>query len=103
VPNYKSWDSNEYESHWAGYDVPRHLWHFSRETLAKLATKNGLRIAETIPMKLDAYYISLLSERYREGNRGVMNIIKATINGTRSNLSARKNLEYSSLIYVIKK
>ena len=29
LPNYKSWDAKNYGVQWAGYDVPRHLWHFS--------------------------------------------------------------------------
>ena len=31
IPNFKSFDSKYYGKYWAGYDTPRHLWHFSRE------------------------------------------------------------------------
>jgi SAM-dependent methyltransferase len=102
LPNHLSWDGKRYKSHWAGYDVPRHLWHFSQTTMNKLVHKHGLRIAEVIPMKLDAYYISLLSEKY-QGNNAITASIKAIVNGTRSNYQAKTTTEYSSLIYIIKK
>lgn len=31
VPNFKSFDAKFYKKYWAGYDVPRHLWHFSQK------------------------------------------------------------------------
>ena len=33
VPNYRSWDAQHYKEHWAAYDVPRHLWHFSKKSI----------------------------------------------------------------------
>src|SRR5690606_34749736 len=36
VPNHQSFDAKFYKNHWAGYDVPRHLWHFSPDSLEKL-------------------------------------------------------------------
>ncbi|OBX23985.1 class I SAM-dependent methyltransferase [Gelidibacter algens] len=100
VPNYKSYDAQVYSEFWAAYDVPRHLWHFSQNTLKKLADKADMKLVETVPMKFDAYYVSLLSEKYKSGK---MNYLKGFWNGWRSNVSARKSGEYSSLIYVIKK
>src|SRR5688500_12158748 len=38
VPNLQSHDARKYGEYWAGYDVPRHLWHFSRNTMQKLLT-----------------------------------------------------------------
>jgi len=104
VPNYNSNESKHYKHNWAGYDVPRHLWHFSQSAMTTLTKKHGLRIAKIIPMKLDAYYISLLSERYQNESRpSVLHYPKAIIRGLLSNRSARKTSEYSSLIYVINK
>jgi 2-polyprenyl-3-methyl-5-hydroxy-6-metoxy-1,4-benzoquinol methylase len=103
VPNHKSWDGEKYQQHWAGYDVPRHLWHFSQQTMNSIVAKNGLKIEQTLPMKLDAYYISLLSEKYKTGASTIGGAINALINGFRSNITARKNNEYSSLIYILKK
>jgi hypothetical protein len=53
---------------------------------------------------MDSFYVSLLSEKYNNNNRlNLYSIIKAIRIGLKSNNAARKNNEYSSLIYVIKK
>lgn len=103
VPNHSSWDSQHYKEHWAGYDTPRHLWHFSRETMRTLITKNGMTVTGTIPMKLDSFYISLLSEKYKNSKSSVTGMLKATLNGLTSNVKASKSGDYSSLIYIVKK
>jgi len=104
VPNLKSLDANYYKSKWAGYDVPRHLWHFSQTDMNALLKLNGFRLHKIIPMKLDAYYVSLLSESYqrRTGSK-LSNYFNAFYNGLRSNFMARNNLNYSSLIYIARK
>ena len=99
VPNYKSYDAKRYQEFWAAYDVPRHLWHFSQKAIANVFGKENLIIEKTLPMKFDAFYVSLLSEKYRSG---WMNIFRAFIIGFKSNYKARSSGEYSSLIYVIK-
>jgi len=99
VPNYNSHDANHYKSFWAAYDVPRHLWHFSKTSIEKLFASQKMRVAKTLPMKFDAYYVSLLSEKYASG---FMNPLKAFWVGWRSNNKARSSGEYSSLIYIIK-
>lgn len=102
VPNYESPDAEKYKDLWAGYDVPRHLWHFSRKSMKQLLEVNGLEVKKIIPMKLDAYYVSMLSENYKSGTKGSMgNLIKGFIAGLKSNLTAGPN-NYSSLIYVAK-
>jgi 2-polyprenyl-3-methyl-5-hydroxy-6-metoxy-1,4-benzoquinol methylase len=103
VPNPSSPDCHAYKNDWAAYDVPRHLWHFTRETMNILLNKHGLKIVEIKPMKLDAYYVSLLSEGYKNpGYNKLINGAKAFIGGLRSNLKASKSGEYSSLIYIVK-
>lgn len=103
VPNPNSHDSKHYKDKWAGYDVPRHLWHFSQDTMTSLLKKNGLNLIETKPMKLDSYYVSLLSEAYKNPNQSkLLTSIKAFIEGLRSNISAKKTKEYSSHIYIAK-
>jgi SAM-dependent methyltransferase len=103
VPNPSSPDCDTYKKDWAAYDVPRHLWHFSRETMSKLLDKHRLKIVEVKPMKLDAYYVSLLSEGYKNpGSNKMINGLKAFIAGFRSNLKASQSGEYSSLIYIVK-
>lgn len=100
LPNFKSWDAKHYGTFWAGYDVPRHLWHFSKESITALFDTFGFRLLKTHPLYFDAYYVSLLSEKYRSGN---MRWIPGILNGLRSNMSAMSSGEYSSLIYVLEK
>jgi len=100
VPNYKSLDANIYQEIWAGYDVPRHLYHFSKKAMTKLMANYGLKVNQIYPMKFDSYYISILSEKYK----GKRNLLKSFINGWKSNSWAEKNdSNYSSLIYVASK
>jgi 2-polyprenyl-3-methyl-5-hydroxy-6-metoxy-1,4-benzoquinol methylase len=99
VPNFKSFDANYYGRFWAAYDVPRHIWHFSKVTIKKLFSEKEMNLVEVLPMKFDSFYVSLLSEKYKTGK---MNFIKAFFVGLKSNLSAKKTNEYSSHIYVIK-
>ena len=99
VPNHASYDAKYYENFWAAYDVPRHLWHFNQTSISKLFESNNMQVVKTHPMKFDAYYVSLLSEKYKSG---FMNPIKGFWTGLRSNMKAKQSTEYSSLIYVIK-
>ena len=99
VPNYKSFDANHYKEFWAAFDVPRHLWHFSQDSIKKIFSNVSMKVEKTIPMKYDSYYVSMLSEKYKSGKP---NFFKAFYIGFLSNLKARSTSEYSSLIYVIK-
>ncbi len=99
VPNYKSYDASHYKEFWAAYDVPRHLWHFSKTAIQKLFLQENMKLIKTLPMKFDSYYVSLLSEKYKTGNS---NFLKAFYIGLKSNWAARSSNEYSSLIYIIK-
>ncbi len=99
VPNFNSYDAKYYKSFWAAFDVPRHLWHFSQDSISKLFSEVAMKVVRTIPMKFDAYYVSLLSEKYKNG---YMNPIRAFYIGMRSNAKAKRSSEYSSLIYMIK-
>jgi 2-polyprenyl-3-methyl-5-hydroxy-6-metoxy-1,4-benzoquinol methylase len=99
VPNFKSYDANYYGTYWAAFDVPRHLWHFSKTAIEKLFAIENLKLTKVLPMKFDSFYVSLLSEKYKNGK---MNFIKAFWVGWKSNRFGNRNLEYSSHIYVIK-
>lgn len=99
VPNYKSYDAQHYGKFWAAYDVPRHLWHFSKVSIEKLVSRENMKLVKILPMVFDSFYVSLLSEKYKNGK---MNFIKAFWIGLRSNLKAKSTKEYSSHIYVIK-
>ena len=100
VPNHQSFDASYYKEYWAAYDVPRHLWHFDKESLKNLMEFHEMEVKEIAPMKFDSYYVSLLSEKYKSG---WLNLFNALFIGSRSNLKARSNTNYSSLIYLIQK
>lgn len=104
VPNHKSFDAKYYQSKWAAYDPPRHLWHFNQKSMTMLLQNHKLKLEATIPMKMDSYYVALLSEKY--GNprtSSIVQILKAITLGLISNIKAKSTTEYSSLIYVVKK
>ncbi|WP_298901129.1 class I SAM-dependent methyltransferase [uncultured Psychroserpens sp.] len=100
VPNFKSYDALYYKNYWAAFDVPRHLWHFSKTAISKLVMLKNMKVIKTVPMIFDAFYVALLSEKYKNGS---MNPVKAFWIGLRSNIKARRSREFSSLIYIIKK
>lgn len=99
VPNFKSFDADYYGKFWAAYDVPRHIWHFSKSAIKKIFSEKEMELIEVLPMKFDSFYVSLLSEKYKSGR---MNFIRAFFVGWKSNLSGNNTKEYSSHIYVIK-
>ena len=99
VPNFKSYDASHYGIFWAAYDIPIHLWHFSKTAIQKLFAKEKLELVKVLPMKFDSFYVSLLSEKYKTGK---MNFIKAFYVGLKSNWKGNQNSEYSSHIYILK-
>ena len=100
VPNHKSYDANFYNEDWAAWDVPRHLWHFSRIGLKKKLRNHGFELVKEKPLKFDSYYVSLLSEKNKPGST---NFINAIYRGFLSNLKASRSGEYSSIAYFFKK
>lgn len=103
VPNKNSFDARYYKDYWAGYDVPRHLYHFSHQSVALLLRQYGFELTHIHPLVFDSYYVSLLSESYL-GRSKIIALFCATIVGTISNiLSVFNNKNYSSNIYIFKK
>lgn len=98
VPNYTSYDATVYGGAWAAYDVPRHLYHFSPDAMEQLLSRHGLQLHYSQPMWYDSFYISMMSEKYRNGKgnmpaaiyRGLVSNVKAFVDKSRC----------SSLIYV---
>ena len=99
VPNYKSYDANYYGKFWAAFDVPIHFWHFSKTAIQLIFEKENIKLEKVLPMKFDSFYVSLLSEKYKNGK---MNYVKAIWIGLVSNWKAKRSSEYSSHIYVLK-
>lgn len=101
VPNYQSMDAQIYRRDWAAYDVPRHLYHFTPKSMDILMREHGLTIKAKQPMWFDAFYISMLSSKYRHGRT---HYLASFINGLRSNIKTLINKDQcSSLIYIIGK
>jgi len=87
--------------HWAAYDVPRHLWHFTPKTIGQLAAKTGFKVVDQKRLPLDPFYNSLLSEQYK-GNKlallsggvvGAISLLKSYMNPAKS----------TSPIYILKR
>jgi len=101
VPNYTSKDAEIYKEHWAAYDVPRHLYHFSPQSMENLLAQHNLKLSKVKPMWFDSFYVSMLSEQYKTGTG---NLLKAVFNGLLSNIKAWGVVrKCSSVIYVISK
>ncbi len=100
VPNCASWDAQFYKEHWAGYDIPRHLYHFEPDTISQFMSRHKLNLKETYPQKLDSYYVSLLSDKNKYDRNKYVQSIK---NGFLSNINAQKSNMFSSLIYIFSK
>ncbi|MBF6628832.1 MAG: methyltransferase domain-containing protein [Proteiniphilum sp.] len=103
LPNHRSYDAQYYRDKWAAYDTPRHLWHFTPDTLERLMAKHRMQVIKRYRMPLDAYYVSLLSEDYR-GSGTMIKYLRAFMTGTTGFLLSLFNPEQSSsIIYNIKK
>lgn len=100
VPNFKSYDAKYYKQYWAAYDTPRHIWHFSKISISKLFVAHGFQLVKIKPMFFDAFYVSLLSEKYKTGSS---RWISALWVGLCSNFYGLYKKEYSSHIYILKK
>ena len=100
LPNYKSYDATYYQDKWAAYDVPRHLNHFDKQTIVNIFNTKGLKIKNIEKLPWDAYYISFMSEKYKQNG---LPLVRGLIRGMISNSKARKSGEWSSLVYVIEK
>ncbi|MBP9187202.1 MAG: class I SAM-dependent methyltransferase [Bacteroidia bacterium] len=99
VPNSDSWDAKHYKEFWDGYDVPRHLYHFNQKSFNLLMQNHGFKVVETKSMPFDAPYISMRSEVHM-GNK--LEFIRGAISGLKSTISAAKNNDHSSLLFVVK-
>lgn len=100
LPNYKSLDAKHYKDHWAAYDVPRHLWHFSATGITALMKELGFALVQRKGLFFDAFYVSYLSEKQQQHSSS---FIRGMFWGLISNLAAFITGEYSSVVYVYKK
>lgn len=101
VPNSASYDAKKYREQWAAYDVPRHLWHFTPGTMRKSGEKHDFVLSASYPMPFDAFYVSMLSEKYK-GSR--FSFVKGMFTGVLAWFHSLADKEQSSsMIYVFRK
>ncbi len=101
VPNHTSYDAKYYGLAWAAYDVPRHLWHFSPQSMESFLRKHGFNLKAKKRMLLDPFYVSLLSEKYKNGSPS---LLKAGLRGLRSTMTSFADKDKSSsLVYIAQK
>jgi len=98
VPNYESYDASYYGKYWAAFDVPRHLWHYSKKSFQILAESHNMKVKKILPMYFDGFYVSLLSEKYKTGK---MKPMKSFWIGLKSNFYGMQKNNFSSHIYII--
>ena len=100
VPNIDAWDAHHYGPFWAAYDVPRHLWHYNKESILHLSKQAGFYPVGINNMFWDAFYIALLSEKH---TNSFSPWILATIKGAYSNLVGWKKKNTSALTFFLNK
>jgi 2-polyprenyl-3-methyl-5-hydroxy-6-metoxy-1,4-benzoquinol methylase len=97
LPNPASFDANYFGEYWAAYDVPRHIYHFTPATISALAEKYGFKLKKSRGLVFDSFYISLLSNEYKTGNK---RLLHSFLIGLLSNLRAMLGKpNYSSNLY----
>lgn len=103
LPNPNSFDAQYYGSHWAAYDVPRHLWHFSPQSVTSLARRFGWKVIAEKSLLLDGFYISILSEQ-NSRNKSLSSLLRGIWVGFRAFIHALPNKrKASSIVYVLQK
>ena len=100
LPNFKSHDGQFYKEKWAAYDIPRHLNHFCQQSIYNIFKNSELNQIETQKLVWDAYYISFMSEQYKQHS---LPLIRGAWRGLISNLKARRSGEWSSMVYIFEK
>ncbi|MGC8773694.1 MAG: class I SAM-dependent methyltransferase [Chlorobaculum sp.] len=102
VPNIESLDARGYGPNWIALDAPRHLYHFSPDTLSKLLEKHGLsilNIGRWIPDTLyNVWYSEKLERSINEQTFGIGGIARAAFRTTESLATGRNPKRASSMI-----
>lgn len=98
VPNHTCFDARYYGSRWASYDPPLHYSHFTRRTMATLASLHGFYVAKAFGLRFVSQYVSVLTEYAHGGS-----VLRGFIVGTIADLLGRCSLSKSSSIaYILK-
>jgi len=101
LPNCDSWDAKMYQSYWNAYDTPRHIWHFTPQTLQLFAEKRGFKIIKKHRLPLDPFFNAMVSDSYKDR----FTFLPVTLfKGLAAYLASLINIDKSSsIIYVLKK
>lgn len=101
LPNPSCADESIYKEHWAGWDVPIHLWHFSPKNIKDLLSQYQFKMVDKQRLPFDPFYVSILGSQQRGD---AMPMVKGGLNGLRSYLSCLSDIDKTtSLIYFFKK
>ncbi len=60
VPNLMSWQARLGGGRWFHLDTPRHLYHFSTETLSALSARHGLRVTAQTTLSLEQGFYGMI-------------------------------------------
>ena len=100
VPNIDSYDAQIYGKDWIALDTPRHLYHYSEETITHLMSNYRIEMKKFHPLFLDILYNNLMSKSL--SNTGFIKFIKTLFFSiTKTYLGSRKNS--STLVYYFQK
>ncbi|MCA9028124.1 MAG: class I SAM-dependent methyltransferase [Planctomycetaceae bacterium] len=66
VPNVASWESSVFGRHWRGYDLPRHLQHFTPRSLRALLSQEGFEVERIIHQPSFLYWVGSLGSWLRQ-------------------------------------
>lgn len=78
VPNFDSWDASLFGLYWAGLDAPRHLYIYTRATLANSLRAGGLELLGQ-STAIGSYPIFALNVRFWLNARGATPGVKGAI------------------------
>jgi len=100
VPNILAYERSYFKKNWIAYDPPRHLYHFSKETMILLLKKYNFKIIKTKTMYQDTIFNIIFSSK----NLNPLIILKGFFIIIKSLICITINQEKaSSILYICKK
>lgn len=101
VPNAASAEAEWNGTVWAGWDVPRHLYHFTPTAIQQLFNYHGFKCVHYQHMPFDPFYVSMLTEKIKTGK---VNIWKGFWKGLSAFNAGRSNTDKATcIVYIFQK
>ena len=69
IPNWDSFDRQQFGANWQGFDPPRHLYMFSRETLTQLLLQTGFDVLDWVCFMPGFFAWTLSVQRWLEAKQ----------------------------------